>query len=143
MSVISYDELRNRGIKLLEYDDDVLVEMVDELDSYNGFADGFKCYPMYMLDDMSLSDFLNNLTPDFDHNSDYFCETIYGIGSVDDVADYYRDNISLDDVLDALVDTYPHIYFSNSEFEEIVEALDYKAEFYDEDTLEPIEEDKD
>jgi hypothetical protein len=121
--------------------------MVDELDSYNGFADGFRAYPMDMIDEFfygtKVSDFLDMLTSDFNHNDEYFYDTIYGLESTNSIVDLYHDNVDEDDLLEQLIEYYPHIFFSDSELEEIVEALDLNGEFYDEDTLEPVDEDED
>ena len=142
MALISYEDLRAKALEMLN-DGDLFCEMVRELDSYSGFAEGFRCYPMEEIDelfcDVKIGDFLDMLDGDFN----YFTETIYGIGSTDYEEDFYRDNTDNEEVLDALIEYYPHIFFSDSELEEIVEALDLGAEFYDEDTLEPIEEDED
>ena len=146
MALISYEDLKAKAIEILKDNDDLFLEMVNELDSYNGFADDFRAYPMDEIDDLycgvKIGDFLDMLTSDFDHTDEYFYHSIYGIKSTDNIADLYRDNVDADDLLDALIDYYPHIYFSDSELEEIVEALDLNGEFYDEDTLEPVDEDE-
>ena len=148
MALISYEDLREKGKEALNNDDDLFVEMVNELDSYNGFADGFRAYPMYDIDELyygvKIGDFLDMLTSNFDHTDEYFYHSDYGIESTDSVVDLYRGNVDTDDLLEQLIEHYPHIWFSDySELEEIVKALDLGGEFYDEDTLEPIEEDED
>lgn len=147
MALISYEDLRAKAKELLDNDGDLFTDMVNELDGYNGFADGFRAYPMCEIDeffyDTRVSDFLDMLTSDFNHNDEYFYYSDYGIGSTDSMIDLYRDNVDTDDLLDALIENYPHIFFSDSELEEIVEALDLGGEFYDEDTLEPVDEDED
>ena len=146
MALISYEELREKAIEMLKDNDELFVDMVNELDSYNGFADGFRAYPMYEIDELyygvKIGDFLDMLTSDFNHTDEYFYHSIYGLESTDSIADLYRDNVGADDLLEQLIEYYPHIYFSDSELEEIVEALDLNGEFYDEDTLEPVDEDE-
>jgi len=137
MALISYEDLRAKAIEMLN-DGDLFCEMVRELDSYNGFAVGFRCYPMEEIDELfcnvTIGDFLDMLNGDFNHRDNYFTETIYGIGSTDYEEDFYRDNTDNDEVLDALIEYYPHIFFRGySELEEIVEALDENAEFYEEE----------
>jgi hypothetical protein len=85
------------------------------------------------------------LASDFSHIDEYFYETIYGLESTNNVASVYRDNVDEDDLLEQLIEYYPHINFygDGSELEEIVEALDLNGEFYDEDTLEPVDKDED
>lgn len=149
MALISYEDLKAKALEMLKDNDELFVAMVDELDSYNGFADGFRAYPMDMIDeffyDTKASDFLDMLTSDFSHIDEYFYETIYGLESTNNVASVYRDNVDEDDLLEQLIEYYPHINFygNGSELEEIVEALDLNGEFYDEDTLEPVDEDED
>ena len=142
---ISYEDLRAKALGMLKDNDELFVEMVNELDSYNGFADGFRAYPMWEIDEfhygVSIGDFLNRLTSDFNHNDNYFYYSVYGLESTDSIADLYHDNVDEDDLLEQLIEYYPHIFFSDSELEEIVEALDLNGEFYDEDTLETVEED--
>ena len=146
MALISYEDLKAKAIEMLKDNDDLFVEMVDELDSYNGFADGFRAYPMDEIDELyygvKIGDFLDMLTSDFNHTDEYFYHSIYGLESTDSIVDLYHDNVDADDLLEYLIEYYPHIYFSDSELEEIVEALDLNGEFYDEDTLEPVDEDE-
>lgn len=123
-------------------EDDVFVEAVKELSSWDGFVEE-ECFPMDELDElyghMSLGDFLNHITSDFNHNDNYFYETIYGLGSCDDEADHYRDCVTNEEVLDKLIDEYNHVSLSDTTFDGLVEVL-YDADFgidydweYDED----------
>jgi hypothetical protein len=147
MALISYEDLRAKAVEMLKDNDDLFVEMVNEVDGYNGFADGFRAFPMYEIDELhcgvSIGEFLDRLTSDFNHNDDYFYYSDYGLESTDNIAELYRDNVYENDLLEQLIKYYPHIFFSDSELEEIVEALDLNGEFYDEDTLEPVDEDED
>lgn len=127
-----YEELINKALELLA-DDDIFVDAVNELDSWNGFADGFRAYDMGELDEltngMTVSQFLEQLTGDFNINDNYFFWSIYGIESCDDIADLYRSHTDAGEVLDNLVDNYTNVYFWNKELEEVVTEI---AE-YDED----------
>lgn len=127
-----YEELINKALELLA-DDDTFVEAVNELDSWNGFADGYRAYPMAELDDltygMTASKFIEELTGDFNINDNYFYWSIYGLESCDDIADLYRSNTDAGEVLDNLIENYTHVYFWNKELEEVVTEI---AE-YDED----------
>lgn len=142
---ISYEDLKAKALGMLKDNDELFTEMVNELDSYNGFADSFRAYPMWEIDEfhygISIGDFLDRLTSDFNHNDEYFYYSTYGLESTNSIADLYHDNVDEDDLLEQLIEYYPHIFFSDSGLEEIVEALDLNGEFYDEDTLEPVEED--
>ena len=43
----TYEELVENAIEMLDQDADLFCEMVDELDSWNGFADGFRVFNTY------------------------------------------------------------------------------------------------
>ena len=119
-------ELKNAALEMLQ-DDELFVEMVNELDSWNGFADGFRCYPMYEIDELfagcSVSDFLDKLTSDFNHTDEYMVDTIYGLSSTDYIEDVYRDNVDDEELLENLIDNFNNLYISNQDFSEILEAL--------------------
>ncbi len=141
MALISYEDLKAKAIEMLKDNDELFVDMVNELDSYNGFADGFRAYPMYEIGDLycgvKIGDFLDMLTSDFKHTDEYFYRGIYGIESTDSIADLYHDNVDADELLEQLIEYYPHISFEcydgGSELEEMVTALDENAEFYEEE----------
>lgn len=124
-----YDELINEAIYRLENEDDLFCDCIDELDRWDGFADGYKCFPMWELDelcgDMKLSDFLNEITDDFNHKDEFFFWSIYGIESTDDKTDLYRTNTEAGEVLDNLINNYSHIELSyiDSEFDELLDEI--------------------
>lgn len=121
----------NLALEKLEEDDEIFCEAVQELSSYNGFVEE-ECFPMGELDElyghMNLGDFLNHITSDFDHNDNYFYETIWGLESCDDEAEHYRDCVTNEEVLDALIDNYNHVSLSDTEFDGLVEVL-YNEDF--------------
>lgn len=114
---------------MLKENDELYIECINELDSWNGYADGFRAYPMYELDDFYIdrkaTDLLQDLTEDFNINDDYFYFTIWGLESTDDIATLYRDNTTPVEVLDNLIDNYGNVclWGNFSEFEELVEQL--------------------
>lgn len=112
---------------MLNNDDDLFINMVNELDSWNGYADGYRAYPMDELDELnsgvSLHDFLESLTGDFNIRDDYFYYSIYGLESTDDIAGLYRDHTDAGEVLDNVIEYYNHLYFSDSEFENLVDEI--------------------
>lgn len=136
---MKYDEMMNKAIKMLKEDDDLFVDMVNELDSWNGFADGFRVYPMYEIDELfagcSFRDFLDKLGRDFDHNDEYMVDTIYGLESTNDPADVYRDNVDEGELLDNIIDNENHIYFNDSDFEELIQDIVNFEEDDDEDDV--------
>jgi hypothetical protein len=142
----TYQQLINEALEILKTDDDIFCEMVNELDSWNGYADGFRCYYMEDLNDLfygvSLTDFLDKLGREFNHNDNFFVDTIYGIESTDSMADYYRDNVDEGELLDEIIDKRNHIYISDTEFEDLIdEIVNFSEDDEDEpDTLETIAE---
>lgn len=123
----TYRDLINEALNVLENDDTIFTDMVNELDSWDGYADGFRCYPMEELDDLfcgcSISDFLSKLAPDFNYHDEYMIDTIYGLSSTDDMAAVYRDNISEGNLLDQIIEYKNHLYFSNSDFENLIDKI--------------------
>lgn len=120
----------NLALEKLE-EDDVFVEAVKELCSWNGFVEE-ECFSMDELDElyghMKLGDFLNHITSDFDHNDNYFFETVYGLESCDDEAEHYRDCVTNEEVLNELIDYYNHVSLSDTTFDGLVKVL-YDADF--------------
>lgn len=127
-----YDELMTRALEILTDNDDTFTACVDELDSYNGYADGFRCFDMCELDDLfygvKLSDFLGMITDNFDLRDDYFYESIYGIESTGSKVDLYRDNVDEGELLDSLLENYNRngfdVKYIDDELDEILETLD-------------------
>lgn len=128
--------------EILRNEDCVFVECVNALDSWNGFADGFRCYDMCELDDlygdMRLSEFLDLLTSDFSNADNFFYHSIYGLKSADDIADVYRDNTTVDEVFDELLDKWGRIdLYGVDDFADLMEDI-YNYEGTDDE--EPEEE---
>ena len=125
----TYSELIEQAIEELKNNDNLFCDCIEELDSWNGFADGFRCYDMGDLDeffrDMKLSDFLDLITSDFNVRDNYFVETIYGLESCDYREDVYRDNVDEGELLDELIDKYNHIDLAwiDAEFDELVQSI--------------------
>ena len=120
-------------------EDDVFVEAVKELCSWNGFVEE-ECFSMDELDElyghMKLGDFLDHITSDFNYTDNYFYESIYGLESCDDEAEHYRDYVTNEEVLNALIDNYNHVSISDRTFDGLVEVL-YDDDFgIDEDWFE-------
>ena len=133
------DELREQAEELLWEDDDLLVDTINELDNLNGFADGWRGYNMYLLDelygDMPLRDFMQKVTKDFDINEEYFIETIYGLVSTNDLAEYYRDMTTADEVLDRILSS-PRVYINDVDLQDLIDEI----QNYDEDEEDDMEE---
>ena len=126
-----YSELVKKALELLQ-DDEIFVEAVDELDSWNGFADGYRVFSMDELDelyyDCKATKLLNDICwGEFDLRDNYFADTIYGLVSLDDKAAYYRDHTTPEEVFDELKENYYHLSL-NSDLEEIFDELDNYSE---------------
>lgn len=122
-----YNEMMEKALEMLNSDDELYVDMVNELDGWNGFADGFRAFPMYEIDDLfcdtKVSDFLDMLGRDFNHNDTYFIDTIYGLESCNDIAAHYRDNADPGDVLDNVIENANNLWFSDSDFENLINNI--------------------
>lgn len=137
----SYDDLVKEAIEMIEDDDELYCELVEELDNWNGYADGFRCYEMCELDDYfcdcKVSEFLEKITDDFRLQDDYFYFSIYGLESCDDKAELYRDNTTAEEVFDNVLDNSSHLYFYNTDFAELLEMIE---NYEEDDELEEAEE---
>lgn len=145
MTKVSYDDLYQKAIEMLTEDTELFNSMCEELDSWDGFLGDDRYYPMDAFDEL-----LYGKSPleiaglvegeDFNTGDDYFRFTIYGVESTSDV-DY--SDYSAEDVLDRVIDDCGHLWFSDDDFKDIVEALDNRCDYYDYDTLEEWEDDED
>lgn len=123
------NKLYNKALEELKNNDELFVRCVDELDSWNGFADGFRAYDMEELEDLhcgvSLHDFLDRMTSDFNIRDNYFYYSIYGLESCDSKEELYRDNVDEEDLLDNLIDRYYDIDLKwiDSDFDELIEDI--------------------
>ena len=123
-----YEELKNKALEMIEEDDDLFVDMVFGLDSWNGFADGFRAFPMDELDDLfcgvSLIDFLRMIDKDdFNLNDEYFIDTIWGLQSTDDIAGHYHDNVDEEELIDGIIEYSNHLWFDDDDFEELINEI--------------------
>lgn len=89
-------------------DNDDLISIIRQVNSWNGSLEEYNFYDMDELDDLfcgvKLTDFLSKLAPNFNHGDDGFRDTIYGIEScsMQDVVDDIKDNI--EEVAEAIAD---------------------------------------
>lgn len=102
--------------QILEESQELFDEMVNQLDSWNGFADEFRCFDMDELDDiccgMTFKAFLEKVLGNhFDFSDDYFCWNSDGIFSIEDRHQFYIDNVSSGELLDEIISNYNHIWF--------------------------------
>ena len=133
---ITYDELKDKARQILEDNDELFNNICEDLDSWDGFLDDDRLYPMCELDDlyghMKPTEFAELINGnDFDTNDEYFYHDIYGLHSTDEIN--YKNVKTVDEVLYALEDNYMHCDYSlRGEFlGEILEALDECADYYE------------
>ena len=126
---MKYAEMVEKAVEMIRDDDELMMNLVDELDNWNGYADGFRCYDMYELDD-----FLSKLASDFDLRDDFFYDTIYGISSTSDKAELYRDNTDAGDIFDNVLENLSHLYIDDSDFADLMSEIDNYTDEDDEKT---------
>ena len=127
---MSYEERRNyvynTALDALE-DDDTFINACNALDSYNGFMNDTRCYPMWELDELlgetKPSEVLRQATQDFNINDDYFYFSVYGLESTDDMADVYRSEHTNEEVLDELIDNSCVDIYGADSLLELIEIL--------------------
>ena len=110
-------------LDFLEENEDIFNQAIEELDSWNGYLDCNRVYPMEDLDTLfggiSLTDFLEKIGNHFDIRDDYFVYGTCGIESqnyidyLDFLDEYfvdnlikYRNHLYLDNELEELLDAY-------------------------------------
>jgi hypothetical protein len=130
---------------MIRTDSDLLVEICEELDSYNGFLGDDRCYYMSEIDDIlygkNPSDIIEMISSDFDKTCDFFYFSIYGLESCGDKADHYLDCFSDEDILDEYLKNGCHCNLSNGDFEELAELYDtYSDENTEDETDEEFME---
>ena len=120
-----YEEMMNKAVEMLKENDELFVDMVNELDSWNGFADGYRGFPMdELFGQMKLTDFLDIITNDFNPRDNYFIETIWGLESTDWLADHYRDNVDEEELLENIIENRSHLWINDNEFEELLDEIE-------------------
>jgi hypothetical protein len=118
----------NAMLDMIQADSDLMVEICDELDSWNGFLGDDRCYCMSDIDDLLYgkkpSEIIDMITKDFDSSCEWFYFSIYGLESCDDKADFYLDCHSHEEILDEYLDNYSHCDLTNADLEELADIYD-------------------
>ena len=105
--------IENRMVDYWKAHNDSFSRVCEDLDSYDGFLDDDRLYPMDELDDLLYdkkpSEVLQMVdTDNFNYNDDYFYYDIYGIRSTNE-KEYYND-VDYSDVFEELVDNYGKLF---------------------------------
>ena len=127
----NYNKLIQKAIELIDNDDDIFCELVDELDSWNGFADGYRCYCMGELDDFycdaPASKLINDLTKDFDIRDEFFYFSVWGLESTNDKAGLYRINTDAEEILGDVLEYRAHLYIPD-ELSDLLDEIEEARE---------------
>ena len=112
-----------------EASDEDLIQIVNEVNSYNGHLEEYCCYEVEMLNeffcDTKPTDLLQKLASDFDINTDYIKFSIYGVESttLEDMVDEIKNYA--EDIAEEIEDVLDDIYLP-SELEEALEEAKEK-----------------
>jgi hypothetical protein len=101
----------NAMLDMIKADSDLLVEVCEELDGWDGFLGDDRCYSMDEIDeilgDRKPSELLNMVSSYFNYNDDYFYFNGYGnLESCDYKEDRYLDVFTHKEILDEYLDKY-------------------------------------
>jgi hypothetical protein len=139
--------VREAIAEVLEDNTDAFVEVCEELDNWNGFLGDARCYDMCEIDDFfdKTSDFLDKMG-DFDSNDEYFYFDLGYVTTASDKYDVYSDEVSADDIIDAIEDCYNHIDITDTTLNELCEIL-FNEDFgidedFEEEDIEDYESDE-
>ena len=139
--------VREAIAEALENDTDAFVQICEELDSWNGFLGDARCYYMDEIDEFfsKPSELLDKMS-DFDYTDEYFYFDVYGVTTTSDKYDVYSDNVTVDDIIDAVEDCYNHIDIEDTTLNELCRIL-FNEDFgidedFDEDDIEDYESDE-
>lgn len=128
MSVVDIEEeLREIAVEMVENHDGLFCDLVDELDSWSGFADGYRAFYMDELNefyfDAPATKLLDDLTEDFNKYDEFFYFSIYGLESTDDKAGLYRSYTDAEELVDNAINNYNSLSIWHEELNEILEAI--------------------
>jgi hypothetical protein len=134
----------NAMLDMIKADSDLLVEVCEELDGWDGFLGDDRCYSMDEIDeilgDRKPSELLNMVSSDFNYNDDYFYFNGYGnLESCDYKEDRYLDVFTHEEILDEYLDKYFRCDLSRKydDFEKLAEEWN---DYTDYDTKEETDE---
>jgi hypothetical protein len=134
----------NAMLDMIKADSDLLVEICEELDSWDGFLGDDRCYSMDEIDeilgDRKPSELLSMVSSDFNYNDDYFYFNGYGnLESCDYKEDRYLDVFTHKEILDEYLDKYFRCDLSR-EYDNFETLAEEWNDYTDYDTKEETDE---
>ena len=141
------EHVREAIAEVLENDTDTFVNVCEEIDNWNGFLGDARCYDMSEIDEFfsKPSELLDKMD-DFNKDDEYFYFNVWGVLTSSDKYDVYSDEVSVDDVIEAIEDCYNHIDITDATLNELCEIL-FNEDFgidedFDEEDIEDYESDE-
>lgn len=128
------EEMKAELLQWLDENEDVLSDILEQMDDWDGYLGEDRCWPMSMLDDVfygaSVFDILHGIDfSEFDEDDEYYYDSIWGIRSVDNRYDVYKDYIT-QGLIDNIIDRRGRLRLDD-EFEEMLD--DYEECLAEED----------
>ena len=140
--------VREAIAEVLDNDTDSFVRACEEIDNYNGFLGDARCNEMWQIDDFfdKASDLLDAMD-NFNSDDEYFYFSLGYVTTTSDKYDVYSDEISVDDIIDAIERDYNHFNLSfDTTLDNLAEILFNEDvgidEDFDEEDIEDYESDE-
>jgi hypothetical protein len=115
----------DRIFDVIDNDSDIFVRMCEEIDNWNGLLGDARCEYMDEIDEFfsKPSELLDRMD-DFKSSDEYFYFNGYGnVCTTSDKFDIYEDEVSIDELIDEIIDNYQHIDIDDTQLRELVEIV--------------------
>ena len=140
--------VREAIAEVLDDDTDSFVRACEEIDNYNGILGEARCNEMWQIDEYfdKPSDLLDAMS-DFNSDDEYFYFSLGYVTTTSDKYDVYSDEVSVDDIIDAIERDYNHLDLSfDTTLDNLADIL-FSEDFgidedFDEDDIEDYESDE-
>ena len=140
--------VREAIAEVLDDDTDSFVRACEEIDNYNGILGEARCNEMWQIDEYfdKPSDLLDAMN-DFNSDDEYFYFSLGYVTTTSDKYDVYSDEVSVDDIIDAIERDYNNLDLSfDTTLDDLCEIL-FNEDFgidedFDEDDVEDYESDE-
>ena len=140
--------VREAIAEVLDDDTDSFVRACEEIDKYNGILGEARCNEMWQIDEYfdKPSDLLDAMN-DFNSDDEYFYFSLGYVTTTSDKYDVYSDEVSVDDIIDAIERDYNHLDLSfDTTLDNLADIL-FSEDFgidedFDEDDIEDYESDE-